>query len=57
MSMFPVASSTAALSAAYTDIGTVIAVAIAAVLVAWAALVGLGFGIRKASRYVTGRKF
>jgi len=55
--MFTIASSTAALSTAYTDIGTVIAVAVAAVLVAWAALVGLGFGVRKASRYVTGRKF
>jgi len=55
--MWPVASSTEALTTAYTNIGTIFAVAIAAILVAWASLTGLGFGLRKAKRYITGKKF
>jgi len=55
--MWDVASSTAALNTVYADIGTIFAVAIAAILLAWASLVGLGFGIRKAKKYVTGRHF
>jgi len=55
--MWDVASTTAALTSAYGDIGTIFAVAITAIIAAWAALVGLGFGKRKASKYVTGKKF
>lgn len=55
--MWDVASTTAALSSAYSDIGVIFAVAIAAILAAWAALVGLGYGIRKARKYVTGKHF
>lgn len=55
--MFTEASSSAAITAAYGDIGTLVAVVIAAVLGGWAALVGLGFAVRKATAKVTGRKF
>jgi len=55
--MWTVASSTGALSSVYGDIGVIFVVAITAILAAWAALVGLGFGIRKAKKYVTGRHF
>jgi len=39
------------------DIGTLIGVTIAAVVVAWVALTGLRFALRKISHYVTGKKF
>jgi len=55
--MWDVASSTSALTTAFGNIGVIFAVAITAILVAWAALVGLGFGLRKAKKYVTGRHF
>jgi len=55
--MFTAASSSAALTSAFTDVGIVIAIAIAAVLAAWAGLTGLGFGLRKAKKYVTGKHF
>lgn len=55
--MWNATSSTAALTDAFANIGIVIAVAVAAVLIAWAGLIGLGFGIRKAKQYVTGKKF
>lgn len=55
--MWDATSTTAALTTAYGDIGTILAVAVAAVVGALVALLGLGFGIRKARHYVTGRKF
>jgi len=55
--MWDAASTTAALSSAYGDIGIIFAVAIAAILGAWAALHGLGYGIRKASRHAVGKAF
>lgn len=55
--MWDVASTTDALTTAYANIGTIFVVAITAIVAAWAALVGLGFGKRKATKYVTGRKF
>jgi len=55
--MFDVASSSAAITSAYADIGVLILVVVTAVLAAWAGLVGLGFAIRKATAKVTGRKF
>lgn len=55
--MWDAASTTAALNTSFADIGTVLLVAITAILAAWAGLVGLGFGIRKATSKVTGKKF
>jgi len=55
--MWDVASSSAALTTAYANIGVLFGVAIAAILAAWASLTGLGFGLRKAKRYVTGKHF
>jgi len=55
--MWNATSTIAELTSAFADIGLVFAMAIAAILAAWAALVGLGYGIRKARAYVTGRKF
>jgi len=55
--MWDAASTSAALTVAYTAIGTVILVVITAVLAAWAGMISLGFGTRKATKYVTGRKF
>jgi len=55
--MWDTASTTAALTDAYASIGVVILAVVTAVLAAWAGLVGLGFGKRKATKYVTGKKF
>jgi len=55
--MWNEASSSAAITSAFSDIGLLIALAVATVLAAWAGLVGLGFGIRKATKHVTGKKF
>jgi len=55
--MWSAASTTDALTTSYTAIGTVFAVAIAAILAAWAALHGLGYGIRKAKKHAVGRAF
>lgn len=55
--MWDAASTTAALSTGYAAIGVVLLAAITAVVAAWAGLVGLGFGKRKATQYVTGKKF
>jgi len=55
--MFDAASTTAALTTTFSSIGTVFAMAIGAILAAWAGLVGLGFGLRKAKKYVTGKHF
>jgi len=55
--MWDTASTTAVLTTAYTAIGTVILLTVTAVLAAWAGLIGLGFGKRKATKYVTGKKF
>jgi len=55
--MWDTASSTAAINTAYAAIGVLIALSITAVLAAWAGLTGLGFAKRKATKYVTGKKF
>jgi len=55
--MWPVASSSAALTQAFGDIGVLFLLAITAILAAWASLTGLGFGLRKAKKYVTGKHF
>jgi len=55
--MYGVASSSADLTTAFTNIGILLAVSISAVLLAWAALTGLGFGLRKVKKYITGKHF
>jgi len=51
------ASTTAALSTAYTALGIILAVAIGAVIGAWASLRGLGYGVRKAQKHAVGKAF
>jgi len=55
--MWDAASTTAAFNTTAADIGTIFIVVIAAILAAWAGLVGLGFAVRKISKYISGRKF
>jgi hypothetical protein len=55
--MWDAASTTAALTTAFASVGTVLLYAIGVILAAWAGLIGLGFGIRKAKQYITGKKF
>jgi len=55
--MWSIASTTDALSTAFTNTGTVLTAVIGTVLVALVALLGLGFGIRHLRKYITGRKF
>jgi len=55
--IYSAASSSAQISTTYADLGVLVGVVIVGVLAAWAALVGLRFAIRKATHYVTGRKF
>jgi len=55
--MWSAASSTAAWATFATDNGTLIALAIVATLAALAGLLGLGFGVRHAKKYITGKKF
>jgi len=55
--MFTVASSTAALGTMFTDTGTIILYAVTAILAGTVALLGLGFGVRHAKKYLTGKKF
>jgi len=55
--MWTVASTTDALSTAFANTGTIVAVVIATVLVGLIALLGLGFGVRHLRKYITGRKF
>jgi len=55
--MWETASTTIALTDAYAAIGTIFGVAIAAIVGAWAALHGLGYGIRKAKKHAVGRAF
>jgi len=55
--MWEAASTTEALTTAYAAIGVIFAVAIAAILGAWAALHGLGYGVRKAKKHAVGKAF
>lgn len=54
--MFPVASTTALLTQFYTDNGTIIYSTFSTLLVALAALLGLGFAIRHVKKWITGKK-
>jgi len=55
--IWAVASTTEQLNTIFIALGVIFLVVIGAVLGAWASLHGLGFGLRKVSRYITGRKF
>jgi len=55
--MWTVASTTDALTTAFTNTGTILSTVVATVLVGLIALLGLGFGIRHLRKYITGRKF
>jgi len=55
--MWVVASTTATLSQAFSDTGTILLAVIGVIVTAIVALMGLGFGIRHLRKYVTGRKF
>jgi len=55
--MWAIASTTEALTTAFTNTGTTLAASIAVILVGLIALLGLGFGIRHLRKYITGRKF
>jgi len=55
--IWPVASSSDAYNTTAVGLGVLFLVVITSVLAAWASLTGLGFGLRKIKRYVTGRHF
>jgi len=55
--MWTIASTTDALSTAFTNTGTILTTVIGTVVVALVALLGLGFGIRHLRKYITGKKF
>jgi len=55
--MWTVASSTAVISTALTDTGTLVAAVIASVVAAVIALAGLGFAVRHILKKITGKKF
>lgn len=55
--MWTDASTTAAWTTLATSTGVILALVITATMIATAGLMGLGFGIRKVKKYVTGKKF
>ena len=55
--MWPLASTTAILSSAFSDTGAILLTVLAVTVTAVIGLMGLGFGIRHVKRHVTGRKF
>lgn len=55
--MFTAASTTAVLATAFADTGSIVTVVVAAIVVGVIALMGLAFGMKKVSKYITGRKF
>lgn len=55
--MYTIASSSADITTALTNTGTLIALTLAAVVVGVIALMGLGYAIRHISRRLLGRKF
>lgn len=57
MPIYSIASTTAQISSTAADLGLAVALVVGIVLGAWAALVGLGYFVRKAQSKVTGKKF
>jgi len=55
--MWSIGSTTDLLTDTFTDVGTVIAFVIPAIIGVAVALVGLGYGWRLLKKYVTGKKF
>jgi len=55
--MYSTSTALALQASTFTDIGVLLAASVAAVVTAWAALVGLGFAKRHVQKYITGRKF
>lgn len=55
--MWSIASTTDALSTAYTNTGVTLGATIGVILIGLIALLGLGFGVRHLRKYITGRKF
>lgn len=55
--MWTIASTTDVITDMFSDVGTVLALVVGAVLATAIALIGLGFGYRKLKKYVTGGKF
>lgn len=55
--MWTIASTTDALTTAFSNTGVILALVIGTVLVAIIALVGLGYGVRKLKGKITGQKF
>jgi len=55
--MYSTSTALSQIASTASDIGLVVAAAVATVMVGWAALTGVGFLRRKASHYVAGRKF
>jgi len=55
--MWNISSTTEALTDLFSDVGTVLALAIPAVIAVAVALIGLGYGYRLVKKYVTGKKF
>jgi len=55
--MWSLASTTDLLTNAFSDMGTVFALVIGAIVSLVVALLGLGYGIRTLKKHATGRKF
>jgi len=55
--MWTIASTTASITQMFTDVGTVFALVIPAVLGVAVALIGLGYAYRAIKRHLTGKKF
>lgn len=45
------------LTETFTDVGTILALVVTAIVATIVALLGLGFGLRSVKKYVTGKKF
>jgi len=55
--MWDIASTTDALTTAFSNTGVILALVVGTVLVAIVALIGLGYGIRKLTKKITGGKW
>lgn len=55
--MYAIASTTAVLTQAFTDTGTILVLVIGVIVTAVVALMGLGYGIRHLRKHVSGKKF